>query len=368
MTSLPDRALRLASTLFAGAAAVLPPSATAQAPAATELIVPVALAPVPGGGIACSPDGELLATAARTRLLVRRLADGGTVREWPLGVTATQVVFTPDGTRVAVAAGDGALRLFDVASGRGPRTLFCGAASVTFRPDGGALVIARDGTVTALAAASLAVGPGAGTSLRLDYERWRLPPRHQGQRGTCSVFTVAAAFEWALARAEDRATPLSEEYLNWASNDAIAQPWDGGFFHDILRGFEAHGICPLDRMPYRPDFDAALRPSDEARAAAAALRARPFAIHWINPWKPQAGLDDAQMAAIRAVLDRGWPVCLGSSHSVLAIGWQEDPAAPGGGVFAIRDSGAGAFGTLTFEHVREKVGDVFWVELPAAGH
>ncbi|NCO40794.1 MAG: SUMF1/EgtB/PvdO family nonheme iron enzyme [Armatimonadetes bacterium] len=198
--------------------------------------------------------------------------------------------------------------------------------------------------------------------LRPQLDAWGLGPRSQGARGTCSVFVTAAALEFAVSKHYGRGVPLSVEFLNWASNRAIDRNADGGFFHDLLKGFDEHGICPERDLPYAKQFDPQLEPSAEALEAAKAIRALDPKVHWINPWKPQAGLTDEHMRQIRATLAAGWPVAAGSGHSRLLVGYRDDPDAPGGGVFLVKDSGAGAYTEVTYEFVQVKVGDVFWIE------
>ncbi len=96
-------------------------------------------------------------------------------------------------------------------------------------------------------------GPLANSiDLRPALDKWGLGPRIQGKRGTCSVFAVTGALEYAVARKTDHATRLSVEFLNWASNQAIRDTHDGGFFSDLWRGTHlllAHALPP-DR-PHR---------------------------------------------------------------------------------------------------------------------
>lgn len=318
--------------------------------------------------LACSRDGSLLATASDTAIHIRSRADAKTLRDGTLAAPPRQLQFSPDGSILAAACTDGALRLFDTAGKNGTRTLFCGATSVAFLPDGSALVGDGAGKIATLTAAMLALAPGDSVDLRPNYERWGLLPKRQGSRGTCSVFTTTAAYEYALSRPQDRAVPLSEEFLNWAANDATGRIDDGSFFHDIIRGFDKHGACREELMPYRKSFDAALAPGAEARRDAASIKALGFTVHWINPWKPQAGLTAEHLAAIQQVLARGWPVCLGSSHSTLAVGYADDPGVAGGGSLCIRDSAIGGYRALTYEFVLAKIGDVFWVEPTPAKH
>ena len=101
-----------------------------------------------------------------------------------------------------------------------------------------------------------------------------LSPRGQGHRGTCSIFTTCEAIEFAAAMdpAFSAGTRLSPEYLNWAAGQAAGRPSDGNFFHNALAGFEHHGVCTEQAMPYQAKFDAAAAPSDAARTEAARLR------------------------------------------------------------------------------------------------
>src|SRR5215218_8176497 len=66
--------------------------------------------------------------------------------------------------------------------------------------------------------------------LRPQLLRWGLAPRRQGPRGTCSVFTVVGALEYAAAKTRRHGSRLSVEFLNWASHRAANRSADGGFF------------------------------------------------------------------------------------------------------------------------------------------
>ena len=90
-----------------------------------------------------------------------------------------------------------------------------------------------------------------------------LTVRAQGPRNTCSVFTVVGAMEYALARQDGAKTRLSVEFLNWASNAAISERQDGGYFSDLWKGYEAFGVCDETDEPYRTKFDPELRPGKE---------------------------------------------------------------------------------------------------------
>lgn len=201
--------------------------------------------------------------------------------------------------------------------------------------------------------------------LQKNFKLWNLKPRSQGSRNTCSVFVTTGAFEFALCKQQNGGTPLSVEYLNWACNKEIGNSKEdrGQFFHDLLKGFEDHGICHEELMVYEPAFKNSA-PSAKALEDARKLRKMGFKTHWIKPWSKDAGMTDQQFEAIQRVLANGWPVCAGSNHSRLFVGYEESSKLDGGGRFITRDSGLGGYGEVTFEWTRKNVYDVFWIELP----
>ena len=92
----------------------------------------------------------------------------------------------------------------------------------------------------------------ATVDLRPRIEKWGLERRRQGDRGTCSVFTVTGALEYAVAVKQGKGTRLSVEYLNWAGHKAVGRRQDGGFFSDLWKGFEKYGICKKTNSPTNP--------------------------------------------------------------------------------------------------------------------
>jgi len=203
---------------------------------------------------------------------------------------------------------------------------------------------------------------------------------------------MTEAFEFALAKADGRGRRLSVEYLNWAANRASGEEDDGSFFSDAWKGFEGHGIAPEEAMPYRPVFVPGSAPSEEARAGALSLLGRGLRFHWIKEWNPRKGISGEQLEEVKRTLARGWPVCGGflwpkrsvweegvlriaprpdvrDGHSVLLVGYRDDPARPGGGVVLIRDTaGPGPDGFLTYEYLRTYMNDAAWIDadVPAA--
>jgi hypothetical protein len=190
-----------------------------------------------------------------------------------------------------------------------------------------------------------------------------------------------------LAQKQGAGTRLSVEYLNWASNQVLGQSNDGGFFSDLWKGFEAHGICSEDQMPYQNKFDPNNIPSEQAVNQACRYKETGFRLHWIKPWDPNINLSDGQLAAIKQVLCRKWPVCGGfrwpknpvkwkddvletppsdgvvDGHSVLLVGYRDDPEQPGGGVFLFRNTNnGGREGWMTYEYARAYMNDALWID------
>jgi lysophospholipase L1-like esterase len=114
-----------------------------------------------------------------------------------------------------------------------------------------------------------------------------------------------------------------------------------------------------------------------------------LSLHWIKPWDVLTGLTEDQFLGLRRVLTQRWPVCGGfrwpkaehwrdgvlemappeevfDGHSVLLVGFRDDPGQPGGGVFLIRNSGRGVHdGALPYAYVRAYMNDGAWIDGPA---
>ncbi len=198
--------------------------------------------------------------------------------------------------------------------------------------------------------------------LRERFSAYGLKPKRQGRRNTCSVCTTTSALEFALARRREVGAALSVEYLNWACNQHIgnSEVDRGQFFHHLQAGLEAYGICHDSLMTYGARFTN-LQPDSLARADAGRILAEGVEFHWLKPLG-KSGLTEAELAAIFETLDAGWPVAAGSSHSLLIVGYRDDPALDGGGEFLVFDSGRGAEGTRSYAFVRKRMCDLFWVE------
>lgn len=217
--------------------------------------------------------------------------------------------------------------------------------------------------------------------LRPMFAKWGLPLKSQGKRPTCSVFAMTAALEFAVALRQESGTILSEEFLNWASNDAVGQFEDGGFFSDLWQGYLKHGICEERLAPYSQEFDPAWEPSKEARRQAHVYRDDAYELSWIKPWDVTTGLTDEELEGILQAIRDGLPVCAGmrwpktpvwengtlamceddevfDGHSVLLVGFALGRDEEPGDVAIIKDSGnGGRYAYLPLEYVRRYTND-----------
>jgi len=222
--------------------------------------------------------------------------------------------------------------------------------------------------------------------LRPELKKAGVTPRQQGARGTCSVFTIAAALEYAFAKSNKPAGRLSVEYLNWASNQVVGHAVDGGFFSDLWKGWRAWGICRESELPYAKNFDAAQKPDDAVIAAGKELAAAAnLRLHWIKRWNVRTGLTSQQMTSLKETLARGWPVCAGlrwpkneewsdgllqmrppqevfDGHSILLTGYQEDATQPGGGAFTFYNTNHPDMNCrMTWEYAAAYMNDAAWI-------
>ena len=217
------------------------------------------------------------------------------------------------------------------------------------------------------------------------FEKAGIERRRQGGRPTCSVFAVSGALEFAFSQHQLH-EQVSPEFLNWAANQVTGSHQDGGFFSDLWAGFQAHGICTEQQMPYRDHFDPSYNPEPQTLALAKARLNLGMQLHWIKPWDVKTGLTETHQAQIKQTLQHGFPVCAGmrwpksetwaenilgmcepeavqDGHSVLLVGYRDDPAQPGGGLFLFRNSGRqGRDGFMPYAYARAYINDALWIE------
>lgn len=236
--------------------------------------------------------------------------------------------------------------------------------------------------------------------LRPLIQSFGLEIRNQGNRGTCSVFAMTFLIEFMnisyIGLSEKN---LSEEYLNYVTNQASGGNSDGGFFADIDKGFQTYGIVEESKMPYK---DAAITTLPQQLLDQGKKSAR-FQTIFIKNWSNSSGAGDAQIQQVLAKLDLGLPVAFGGwwpkkdqakfktvngvtmldhqlkdrdfgdgknnagslsdGHSVVIVGYKKLSSYPGGGFFIIRNSwgtdyGDKGYGFLSFEYVKNFANDL----------
>jgi C1A family cysteine protease len=225
--------------------------------------------------------------------------------------------------------------------------------------------------------------PPSFVDLRPEFTELGLRQRQQGARGTCSVFTMVGALEFAAARARGHGEMFSIDFLNWAANQH-RPPADGGFFSDMWKGFADYGICTEEQMPYAAKFYPNRKPDDAAVTVAKTRLESGLTRHWIKEWNVKTGLTDEQFVAIKRTLGQGWPVCGGfrwpkrpqwkneilqmcaaedvfDGHSVLIVGYRDDPAADGGGTLIFRNSNRGSDGFMPYAYAEAYMNDALWI-------
>ena len=191
-----------------------------------------------------------------------------------------------------------------------------------------------------------------------------LPPiLDQGRRNTCVAFTIAAMYQ--ILTGDFRR--LSEQFLFWACKQLDQMPNDarGTRPSAAITAMKQYGVCLHEEWPYVPEPVAGTvgQGPPPAQALVAALTRRASG----------GSLRSNRSPAVREVLAQGRPVLLGlpiyqfwhdsgqarhggrvrrpldgedriGGHAVCAIGYRDDPEAPGGGSIIFRNSWGVAWG------------------------
>ena len=210
-----------------------------------------------------------------------------------------------------------------------------------------------------------------GRDLRGELARRGIGVRNQSSRPTCSVFAMTTLLEYQLTElCGPGYRDLSEEYLNHVANLQTGRTDDGDFFSNIAEGYDHYGIVPESRVPYASSYDFATT-SFPWSTYSAGLRNLQSGLrlsgHFIKPNGPP-GMTTAQMNTVLDYLDRGIPVAIGRSHSMVVVGYQRDSGYSGGGYFIFRNSygtgvGDGGYQLQSFAHVKSTTNDAYVYEV-----
>lgn len=236
--------------------------------------------------------------------------------------------------------------------------------------------------------------------LRPTIRQYVIPIRDQGSRGTCTVFATTFLVEYQ--KAGMMGVPgghiLSEEYLNWAGNQATGDNTDGGKFTKFMAGFTAYGISSAQAMPYLPAYNQASpdTPSAATIAAAQAMFPQTYPFTTLKVWDDTKGMTAAELQSVLATLRSGRPVATGiwwlatfatvtvhgvpllkdyprsantgsnppmyDGHTIDLVGFRQSSKFPGGGYFVFRNSfgksfGDHGYGFVSFQYLRAYAND-----------
>ena len=228
--------------------------------------------------------------------------------------------------------------------------------------------------------------------LRPNIKQFGIGIKNQGNRGTCSVFALTFLLDYMYAKNQIYTnTNLSEEYLNYASNLAIGQYADGGFFDALDLGYQNYGMVDEAQAPYHSSYNPPFVASTALLKKGEAISPR-FKVNFIKPWDVTTGLLASQVQAIETQLKDGRPVAVGvrwpnnfqtetihgiqlmktppangvfDGHSIDLVGYKASNAFPGGGYFIFRNSygtgfGADGYGFMSFDYAKKYVNDAVY--------
>lgn len=220
----------------------------------------------------------------------------------------------------------------------------------------------------------------------------------QNGRGTCSVFAMTFLLEFMYAKHFGMTNAdLSEEYLNYASNNAIGAQVDGGFFDQIDPGYQKFGMVQEFLAPYLTSFQVNLPYGRNVLTKGMALQPR-LKPHYIKKWDVNTGLLPSQLLGILFQLKQGRPVAVGlrwpkaqniptekiagiimmkaipadevvDGHSIDFVGFKASDKFPGGGYLIFRNHwGTGfmeeGYGYMSFDYATKYVNDAVEYVLP----
>jgi hypothetical protein len=229
----------------------------------------------------------------------------------------------------------------------------------------------------------------AAVDLVPEFGKLGLTPLAQGDRDVCSLFAITALAEFESGRHKSKSTGrLSEEFLIWAANKATGRSGDQAMFYEAVHGLETLGICQAGLMPYSPTATPRREPTSKALANARELAGR-WRVHWLRRWNVARPLDDPELKGIKDALASGHPVACGlrwpkslksdvlravpspqdvfDGHSIVLVGYNDNPGRNGGGMFVFRNSagpgwGNMGYGRMSYAYARAYANDALWLK------
>jgi hypothetical protein len=224
--------------------------------------------------------------------------------------------------------------------------------------------------------------------LRPLFYKYGIEIYNQGDRGTCSVFALTGLLEFEYAKVEGRTVPLSVEYLNWASNQITGINEDGSYFSDAITALRKYGISTNELFPYY-DRNNTHKVEPSSVAVRDAKKRRGILAKWIKEWDPNTGMSLEQLTTVKNQILTEHPVAIGfrwpkknekyrqvvngmmtvpplegvfDGHSVLMVGFKDDPDINGGGYFIFKNSfgkdyGEKGYGKMPYEYVLKYAND-----------
>ncbi len=221
-----------------------------------------------------------------------------------------------------------------------------------------------------------------------EFRKLGLTPLAQGERNVCSLFAITALVEFESGRQKSEFSGrLSEEFLIWAANKATGRAGDQAMFYEAVHGLETLGICQAVLMPYSPEVNSRHGPSAKALENARGLAGH-WRVQWVRRWNVARPLDGSELQGIKEALALGHPVACGlrwpktlqghvlrevspprdvfDGHSVVLVGYADDPKQNGGGMFVFRNSsgpgwGEKGYGRMSYAYVRAYANDALWL-------
>jgi C1A family cysteine protease len=184
------------------------------------------------------------------------------------------------------------------------------------------------------------------------------PIRDQKNRGTCVAHACVAVREYLLGE-QGKSSDLSEQYLYWACKERDGYNGAGTWIRVAMEVLKDTGVCVENIWPYHPD-EVAGNEGQGPPPAGATEEAGSFRIknsknlqsRWANAIRET--LADGRPVAFAVPVYRYWltepvrstgdirmPLSVDASlggHAMAIVGYEDDPAVPGGGFFLVRNS------------------------------